>query len=88
MSGAMNKDRNTGKVTHNKERCVGCWMCIMVCPFGALSSDKKEKIVFKCDLCPDRDIPACVLACPTKALFMGTEEEFKRKIKNKSRCIM
>ena len=58
-------------------------MCIMACPFGAIVMDKKEKIAVKCDLCPERDDYACVAACPTKALFSGTEKEFRKKIENK-----
>ncbi len=77
MSGAMSKDKKSVQTKHDKDKCVGCWMCIMTCPFGALARQKEEKIVLKCDLCPDRDAPACVEACPTGALFMGTLKEFK-----------
>ena len=67
MSGAMSKDEK-GSTKHDKDKCVGCWMCIMVCPFGAIK--KQDKIVVKCDLCPEKDGKyACVEACPTKALF-------------------
>jgi carbon-monoxide dehydrogenase iron sulfur subunit len=79
MSGAMSKDK-AGATVHDKDKCVGCWMCIMACPFGALAKDDRERIVFKCDLCPDRDVPACVEACPTKALFIGTTEEFEKRV--------
>ena len=81
MSGAMHKDKKTGQTMHDKDKCVGCWMCIMTCPFGALTRQKQEKIILKCDLCPDRDVPACVEACLTGALFLGTLEEFEAKIK-------
>ncbi|MFH0948161.1 MAG: 4Fe-4S dicluster domain-containing protein [Elusimicrobiota bacterium] len=68
MSGAMYKAPD-GSTQHNEEKCVGCWMCIMVCPFGAIS--RKEKLALKCDLCKDRDKgPACVDACPTKSLII------------------
>ncbi|MDP8230180.1 MAG: 4Fe-4S dicluster domain-containing protein [Candidatus Gorgyraea atricola] len=82
MSSAMYKDKKTGQTKHDEEKCVGCWMCIMSCPFGALSRQKQDKIIVKCDLCPDRDIPACVEACQTAALFLGTEKEFKKKLCN------
>lgn len=80
MSGAMYKDKKTGETKHDEDRCVGCWMCVMTCPFGALTRQKQDKIVVKCDLCPDRDTPACVEACPTGALFIGTEKEFEEKL--------
>lgn len=80
MSAAMYKDKETGQTKHDKDKCVGCWMCVMNCPFGALTREKEDKIIVKCDLCPDREVPACVEACPTGALFLGTEKEFKEKL--------
>ena len=80
MSGAMQKDKKSGQTKYDKDRCVGCWMCVMSCPFGALTREKQEKLVVKCDLCPDKDVPACVEACPSVALLMGTEKEFKEKV--------
>ena len=79
MSGAMSKD-SSGATLHAKEKCVGCWMCIMVCPFGAIERRIEERIAVKCDLCPDREDFACVAACPTGALFAGTVDEFEKKI--------
>ena len=83
MSGAMYKEKKTSLTQHDKDKCVGCWMCIMVCPFGALTRQKEEKIVVKCDLCPDRDEPKCVEACPTRALFLGTFKDFEITIKER-----
>lgn len=83
MSGALSKDEKTGATLHDNKRCVGCWMCVMVCPFGAIVRDIENHIAVKCDLCPDREDFACVSACPTGALFVGTKEEFEKKIKQK-----
>lgn len=85
MSGAMRKDEKTGKTIHDEDKCVGCWMCVMACPFGAITPEFQNKIVLKCDLCPDRDTPACVEACPTRALFIGSFEEFEDKVAKKSK---
>jgi carbon-monoxide dehydrogenase iron sulfur subunit len=79
MSGALYKDKN-GATAQDKEKCVGCWMCVMVCPFGAIERRMEEKVSVKCDLCPDREDFACVAACPTGALFAGTIDEFEKKI--------
>lgn len=84
MSGAMTKDKSTGATVQDKDKCVGCWMCVMSCPFGAIARDTNENIAVKCDLCPDRDDYACVAVCPTKALFVGTEEEFKKMLKERA----
>ena len=69
LSGAMHFDEETGLVVHDAETCVGCWTCIMVCPYGALAMDVLgRKVVVKCDLCPGLDVPACVANCPNEAL--------------------
>jgi carbon-monoxide dehydrogenase iron sulfur subunit len=68
LSGAMQKDEKTGQVTHNKDKCIGCWTCIMVCPYGAIKMDKEGHVVAKCDLCQGFDEPACVANCPNEAL--------------------
>ena len=80
-SGAVTKDAVTGQVRVNLAKCVGCWMCVMVCPFGTAQADHHRGKVVKCDLCEGRDHgPACVEACPTSALFFGTAEEVEKFI--------
>jgi carbon-monoxide dehydrogenase iron sulfur subunit len=74
-TGATKKDA-TGIVMKDVERCIGCWMCAMVCPYGMVGRQKEAKIAIKCDLCPDKEIPACVNACPTGTLVYAEEEEF------------
>lgn len=76
ITGAMHKDPETGAVLHNKEQCVGCWMCVMVCPYGGIQRDERtKKAASKCDLCLELDEPACVAACPNEALIIIEEEE-------------
>ena len=67
MTGALYKDEN-GITCYDENLCVGCFMCVMVCPFGIINRNRYEKRIVKCDRCPDRDMPACVEACPTNAL--------------------
>ncbi len=40
---AVYKDAVTGVVQHDEDRCVGCNMCVMVCPFGAVKHTGIEK---------------------------------------------
>jgi len=68
LSGALQLDKETGLVKHDVEKCMGCWTCIMVCPYGAIKIDLEQKVVAKCDLCQGLDIPACVANCPNEAL--------------------
>ncbi len=72
MTGAMHRDSVTGAVICDEDKCVGCWMCVMVCPLGAVSPSKlgEKKAASKCDLCGMEwaDQPPCVANCPNEAL--------------------
>lgn len=79
MSGCLTKDKKTGNVLHDKDRCVGCWMCVMVCPYGAIRPDRKRKIPLRCDMCKDLDMPQCVKSCPTQAIVWIEEKELVKR---------
>jgi len=71
LTGAMFVDGETGRILHQKDRCVGCWMCVMVCPFGVIKTDSTERIVAsKCDLCVEAEHPTCVANCPNEAITL------------------
>ncbi|MGE5576303.1 MAG: 4Fe-4S dicluster domain-containing protein, partial [Syntrophothermus sp.] len=75
MTGAMHFEPD-GRVVNDPDRCVGCWMCLMVCPFGAITTQQQPKLALKCDRCPDLSQPACVSACPTHALTFAEPNAF------------
>ena len=79
MTGALTKDPETGATVHDEDKCVGCWMCVMVCPFGAIRPGAEDKIAVKCDMCPDEDGFECVDACPTGALIICDVEPVEAK---------
>ncbi len=77
-TGAMAR-RPDGVVLVDGERCVGCGYCAFACPYGAPQYDERSGKVTKCDLCAeelaaDRP-PACVAACPMRALELERIEE-------------
>ncbi len=75
-SGAMRQDPVTGIVDRETEKCIGCWMCAMVCPYGVIVQQKGARVAVKCDRCLSREQPACVEACHTKTLIFSEEDEF------------
>lgn len=75
VTGALSKEAD-GKVSLSPEKCIGCRMCVMSCPFGAIRVDPILGKAVKCDLCPNEPAPACVSSCPTGALIYAEEGEF------------
>ena len=77
MSGAMQYDSKTGLIHVDDQKCVGCMMCVMVCPFGVIAEVPATHKAVKCDRCQALNYePACVTACPTKALEYVEVQEF------------
>lgn len=73
-TGAIFKRGQDGVVDVNVDLCVGCHSCVLACPFGAPRFPEGEKMR-KCNFCIERVQhglePACVRACPTRALGFG-----------------
>ena len=69
---AYEKDPVTGIVKHLDDQCIGCEYCILKCPYDVPQYNHTRGIVRKCDMCVGRlevgEAPACVQACPTKAI--------------------
>ncbi len=72
-SGALHREPASGRVVLDEDLCVGCWMCVMVCPDG-IRPDPDRNRALRCDVCVDRDVPACVDACPTACLQVQPDE--------------
>lgn len=74
--GALFKTKE-GAVAFNKDKCIGCKLCVSGCPFNIPRYDEKDKIS-KCHLCSDRIAeglaPACAKTCPTGAIAYGDRD--------------
>lgn len=80
VTGAMHRTPE-GVVTNvgQEQKCIGCWMCVMVCPYGVIREAPAERRALKCDrqCLSEQGVPACVGACPTGALVYATVDEFE-----------
>lgn len=71
ITGAMSKDPDTGLVTVDENRCIGCWTCILMCPNGSVKRDERSSPrAIKCEQCRERGFPSCVEHCPNDALVL------------------
>jgi len=77
---AIFKDPESGVTLTDREKCIGCQLCLQVCPFNAPCYDADGKIAL-CDMCIDRlkdgKKTACQSACPAGAIFVGTADEIR-----------
>ena len=80
-TGAMHKDAETGLVSVDADKCVGCGYCHMACPYNAPKVDREKGHSVKCNGCAERVAegknPICVDACPVRALEWGDIEELR-----------
>ena len=82
-TGATYRDEAGGLVLQDPRKCIGCLLCVQACPFGMMGQRAESRIAVKCDRCPDRHRPACVDACPTRALVY-TDSDVHAKAKRKA----
>lgn len=81
-TGAMYRAAD-GTVQHRDDLCIGCGRCVHHCPYGAPTLNLYTGYAQKCDACAERRAqgrqPACVEACPVRALHFGDLEELERQ---------
>lgn len=81
-SGAM-AQREDGIVLVDGSKCLGCRYCEWACPYGAPQYDEGLGRMTKCTFCAQEleagRPPACVAACPMRALDFGDREELEAR---------
>ncbi len=64
-----------GTVQVETESCIGCGLCVGVCPYGARYVDVETNVARKCTMCKELidegELPECVAACTGSALHFG-----------------
>lgn len=75
--------RPDGIVLIDATKCLGCRYCAWACPYGAPQYDQSRGHMTKCDFCVEELEqglpPACVAACPLRALDFGELSELEAR---------
>ncbi|MHB1394721.1 MAG: 4Fe-4S dicluster domain-containing protein [Clostridia bacterium] len=78
-AGAISR-RNDNYVVLDEKKCVHCNMCVMVCPFNAISPS--EHFNYKCDTCSGEE--CCAKVCAHGAIKYGS---YRKLIEEKRRRV-
>ncbi len=77
IAGALTK--NNGVIEINKDKCVGCYTCVLSCPYGCIVIDPQNdgQTITKCELCTRNNAgePACAANCPNRAIVFEERGE-------------
>ena len=80
LTQAMHKNE-TGAVTWNGDKCMGCRYCMVSCPFDMPKFEyhSANPKIQKCDMCFEKqqagELPTCVANCPAEAVVFGRRRD-------------
>ncbi len=87
-TGAIQRQSEEGPIVVEKQLCIGCKLCILICPFGVLRIGPEGRAIIKCDMCFERiekgQEPACVEACVTGALKLVSLKELTKSARREA----
>ena len=63
---ALARDPASQVIEVDYDRCIGCRMCVLACPFGAMLVNPHTLKIIKCDHC--QGDPLCVKVCQNQAI--------------------
>lgn len=82
-TGALARNAADGVVSIDPQVCIGCRYCTWSCPYGAPRYNPAAGRTQKCDLCASLraagEEPACVTACPMRAIDWGSVAELRER---------
>ena len=88
LTQAMHKNE-TGPVTWNGNKCMGCRYCMVSCPFDGPKFEfhSVNPKIQKCDMCFERqkigEKPTCVANCPNDALLFGKRRDLIKEARRR-----
>ncbi|WEU40241.1 MAG: 4Fe-4S binding protein [Candidatus Odinarchaeum yellowstonii] len=74
-------DRFRGRLIYDYDNCIGCTLCIKVCPAGAILATPERKVNFymdRCIFCGE-----CAETCPVKVISFSKDFELAYDDKEK-----
>ncbi len=83
----LKEQRFRGRVSYDKTKCIGCKMCIKICPANAITFIEEEKKVQvhsdRCCFCAQ-----CTEICPVNCLAMSNDFAFASYERNEEEVIV
>ncbi|MEM2027649.1 MAG: 4Fe-4S binding protein [Candidatus Bathyarchaeia archaeon] len=73
-------ERFRGRLNYDRDACIGCLLCVRVCPSGVITSTEERKVAFnisRCVLCGQ-----CAEICPKGAIKLSSQFEIITYSKN------